>query len=149
MLTKTFETPLPPGNLLGEDSVREKVRIVLVTRCDGSFTWHVTPRPGPTSARPGKTEAYSLQVTAAGRSRTLRIVVDRGERLDLRDDRAVKGGRLMETASSASGATRRRSCWPQRSCCRSRLRHARRTPAASTTTPPLLRYSCCQVPATC
>ncbi len=107
------------------------------------------PSTRPYVGATGKTEAYSLQVTAAGRSRTLRIVVDRGERLDLRDDRAVKGGRLMETASSASGATRRRSCWPQRSCCRSRLRHARRTPAASTTTPPLLRYSCCQVPATC
>lgn len=83
VLTKTFETPLSPGNPLGEDSVREKVRIVLVTRPDGSFTWHVNPSTRPYVGATGKTEAYSLQVTAAGRSRTLRIVVDRGERLDL------------------------------------------------------------------
>ena len=83
VLTKTFETPLSPGNPTGQDSVTEKVRLVLTTDADGRFTWHVNPSTRPYVGATGKVEAYRLEISAEGRTRTLRVVVDRGERLDL------------------------------------------------------------------
>lgn len=83
VLTKTFKTPLSPGNPTGKDSVTEKVRLALITRPDGSFTWHINPSTRPYVGANGKIEAYRLTVTAGGRSKTLRLVIERGERLDI------------------------------------------------------------------
>ncbi|HVM34903.1 MAG TPA: hypothetical protein VM784_06120, partial [Actinomycetota bacterium] len=79
-LTKKFKTPLSEGNPLGKKFVTEKLKFTLTTRADGSFTWHV-----PQSIRPyeNKRESYTLTVTADGKKTTTKVLLDRGERLNL------------------------------------------------------------------
>jgi hypothetical protein len=79
-LSKTFKTPLSPGNPLNKKDVTEKLKMTIPTRKDGSFEWHVGP-----STRPyvKGTESYTLTITAGGKSKTMPVVVDRGEKLDL------------------------------------------------------------------
>ena len=79
-LSKTFKTPLSPNNPIGEKSVTEKLRYSIPTERNGSFEWHVGP-----STRPyvKGTESYTLTITAGGKTKTMQVVVDRGQRLDL------------------------------------------------------------------
>lgn len=74
-LTKTFETSLSRGNPTGEDSVTEKLEIEMVTDPDGSFEWHVGPSSRPWEK---KAEAYTLKITAGGRTKTISVSVGRG-----------------------------------------------------------------------
>lgn len=79
-LTKTFKTPLSEGNPLGEDFVVEKLKWSIPTEPDGSFEWHVTP-----SSRPYEkgTETYKLTISGAGETRTMNVLVRRGQILNL------------------------------------------------------------------
>jgi Zinc carboxypeptidase len=79
-ITKTFKTPLSEGNPLGEEFITEKLKWSIPTERNGSFEWHIGP-----STRPyvKGTESYTLTITAGGKSKTLKVVVDRGERLNL------------------------------------------------------------------
>ena len=79
-LTKTFKTPLSPGNPINEESVVEKLKMELKTAADGSFEWHVGPSDRPYEK---KSETYTLKIQAGGKTKTLTIHVERGERLDL------------------------------------------------------------------
>ena len=79
-LTKTFKTPLSDGNPLGEEFVTEKLKWSIPTEKDGSFEWHVTP-----SSRPYEkgTETYTLTISGSGADRTVKVLVRRGQILDL------------------------------------------------------------------
>ena len=77
---KSFTTPLSPGNPIGKKSVSESVKVVSGTKGNGSFAQHIGPskRPfGPAS------EIYTLVVSAGGKSKTIRVKVRRGQRLNL------------------------------------------------------------------
>ncbi|MGI8774838.1 MAG: M14 family zinc carboxypeptidase [Actinomycetota bacterium] len=80
MLTKTFETRLSGGNPTGEDSITEKLKIEMDTDPDGSFEWHVGP-----SSRPWEKgrESYTLTIKAGGKTKTIKVTVDRGRVLRL------------------------------------------------------------------
>jgi hypothetical protein len=79
-LTKIFKTPLSEGNPLGEDYVTEKLKWSIPTEKDGSFEWHITP-----SSRPYEkgTETYTLTISGNGPDKTLKILIRRGQILDL------------------------------------------------------------------
>ena len=79
-LTKTFKTPLSEGNPLGEKAVTEKLKWTLTTDKDGTFEWHVTP-----SSRPYEkgTETYTLTISSGGKTDTMKVLVRRGQVLDL------------------------------------------------------------------
>ena len=79
-ITKTFKTPLSPGNPTGQDSVEEKLKLQMTTDKDGSFEWHVPPSSRPYEK---KTESYTLTIKAGGKTKTLKVVVDRGQVLKL------------------------------------------------------------------
>ena len=79
-LKKTFKTPLSDGNPIGEEFVIEKVKMTLATEKDGSFEWHVGPSLRPYEK---KVESYTLTITAGGKTKTMQVVVRRGQRLDL------------------------------------------------------------------
>jgi hypothetical protein len=79
-LTKTFKTPLSPGNPLDEEFVTEKMRMSIPTEKDGSFEWHVGQSTGPYVKG---VESYTLTITAGGKKKSMEVLVDRGERLDL------------------------------------------------------------------
>ena len=79
-LTKTFKTPLSPGNPTGEESVTEKLRFKMTTDKDGSFEWHVPPSSRPWEK---KTESYTLTIKAGGKTKTMKVTVDRAETLSL------------------------------------------------------------------
>lgn len=80
VVTKTFKTPLSPGNPTGADAVNEKIRMELDTERDGSFEWHLSPSSRPYEER---VESFMLTIKAAGKSKTIQVMVKRGERLDL------------------------------------------------------------------
>ena len=79
-LTKTFKTRLSEGNPTGEDFIVEKLRWSIPTEKDGSFEWHITP-----SSRPYEkgTETYKLTISGAGETRTMNVLVRRGQILNL------------------------------------------------------------------
>ncbi len=79
-LKKTFKTPLSPGNPINEEYVVEKLKMQLKTERDGSFEWHVGPSDRPYEKR---SETYTLTITAGGKTKTVKIHVERGERLNL------------------------------------------------------------------
>jgi hypothetical protein len=79
-LTKTFKTPLSEGNPLGKDSVTEKIKMSIPTASNGSFEWHIGQSNRPYEH---KIEYYTLTITAGGKTKTMKITVDRGERLNL------------------------------------------------------------------
>lgn len=80
-LSKTFKTPLSPGNPINEEFVVEKLKYELKTKPDGSFEWHVGPSDRPYEK---KAESYTLKITVGGKTKTLTIHdLRRGERLDL------------------------------------------------------------------
>ncbi len=80
LLTKTFKTPLSPGNPVGEKSVKESIAIPLRVGKDGSFELHVGPSTRPYVA---KSETYRLTVKVGNTLSTFEIGVDRGEVVDL------------------------------------------------------------------
>jgi hypothetical protein len=79
-LTKTIKTPLSPNNPLGEKDVTEKIKMSIPTEKNGSFEWHVGP-----STRPyvKGTESYTLTITSGGKTKTMSVVVDRGQKRNL------------------------------------------------------------------
>lgn len=79
-ITKTFKTPLSPGNPFGKNAITEKLEMTIRTGPDGTFEWHVTPSSRPFEK---KTESYTLTIVVDGERVTKEIVVDRGGVLDL------------------------------------------------------------------
>jgi hypothetical protein len=79
-LTKTFKTPLSPGNPLGEEFVTEKLKISIPTERNGSFEWHVGPSDRPYEK---KSESYTLTITAGGKTKTMSVHVERGQKVNL------------------------------------------------------------------
>ncbi|MDP9066966.1 MAG: M14 family metallopeptidase [Actinomycetota bacterium] len=80
VLTKTFKTPLSPGNPTGEKFFIEKINRTLKTRPDGSFEWHLGPSSRPYES---KAESYTLKIDGASGTKTIQIRVDRGETINL------------------------------------------------------------------
>jgi hypothetical protein len=89
-LSRTFSTPYSkngPGRDLGQltalkSALQETQQLSLTTRPDGTFTWHVNPSTRPIATAP---EAYTLTITAGGRTATRQVVVARGQSLALGD----------------------------------------------------------------
>lgn len=79
-ISKKFETPLSPGNPTGAASVPEKLKLELTTERDGTFEWHLSPSSRPYEKKP---EAFTLTITAGGKTKTLTVRVDRGQTIDL------------------------------------------------------------------
>ena len=79
-ITKTFKTPLSPGNPTGQEAVEEKLKMQMTTDKDGSFEWHVPPSSRPYEK---KTESYTLTIKGGGKTKTLKVTVDRGQVLKL------------------------------------------------------------------
>jgi hypothetical protein len=79
-ITKTFKTPLSPGNPTGEEAVTEKIRLDLQTAKDGSFEWHLSPSFRPYEK---KDESYTLTINAGGKKKVMQVNLDRGEVLNL------------------------------------------------------------------
>lgn len=79
-ITKTFDTPLSPGNPTGEESVTEKVKMNLTTAPDGSFEWHLSPSSRPYEE---KAESYTLKIAAGGKTKVVKVFLKRGQTLDL------------------------------------------------------------------
>lgn len=63
-----------------KEFVTEKIRMSIPTNKDGSFEWHVGQSTRPYVKR---TESYTLTITSGGKKKTMSVVVDRGERLNL------------------------------------------------------------------
>jgi hypothetical protein len=79
-LSKTFKTPLSPGNPLGKEFVTEKLKMSIPTERNGSFEWHVGPSDRPYEK---KAESYTLTITAGGKTKTMQVHVERGQKLNL------------------------------------------------------------------
>ena len=79
-LTKTFATPLSPGNPTGEETVTEKLKMNLTTARDGSFEWHLSPSSRPYEDR---AESYTLKIASGRKTKTVKIFLKRGQALDL------------------------------------------------------------------
>jgi hypothetical protein len=74
-VTKTFKTPLSPGNPTGDAAVKETLKYTITTKKNGSFVWHLTPSSRPYEKKP---ESYKLSISAGGRLETMKVRVDRG-----------------------------------------------------------------------
>jgi hypothetical protein len=74
---------MSPGNPIDKEFVAEKMKLTIETEPDGSFEWHVGQSTRPWEKAKGKTETYLLTITAGGKTKTMEIEVDRGERLNL------------------------------------------------------------------
>jgi len=98
ILTKTFKTKLSPGNPTGEDSIKEEQVMKLTTEKDGSFEWHVSPSSRPYEK---KAEDYRLLVKQGNKVDSLRVRVDRGERVNL--GRIKLGGAILVGIDVAEG----------------------------------------------
>jgi hypothetical protein len=79
-LSKTFKTPLSPGNPINKEFVVEKLRMSIPTKANGSFQWHVGPSDRPYEK---KSESYTLTITAGGKTKTMKVHVERGQKLNL------------------------------------------------------------------
>ena len=79
-VSKTFKTPLSPGNPTGEESVTEKLKMSMTTDKNGAFEWHLTPSDRPYEKKP---ESYTLTIKSGGKTKVLKVHVDRGEILNL------------------------------------------------------------------
>jgi hypothetical protein len=75
-ITKTFDTPLSPGNPAGVEAVTEKVEMKLATARDGTFEWHMSPSFRPYEKRD---ESYTLTIRSGGKKKVLKVNLDRGE----------------------------------------------------------------------
>ncbi len=79
-LTKTFKTPLSPGNPTGEKSFTETIKRKLETQPDGSFEWHLGPSDRPYEK---KHESYTLKIDGGSGVETIQVHVERGQVLNL------------------------------------------------------------------
>ncbi|HEY7875173.1 MAG TPA: M14 family metallopeptidase [Actinomycetota bacterium] len=79
-LSKTFKTPLSEGNPLGEKFVVEKLKMSIPTKSNGSFVWHVGQSDRPYEKGH---ESYTLTITAGGKTKTMKVHVNRGQKLNL------------------------------------------------------------------
>ena len=79
-LSKTFKTPLSPGNPIGQEFVTEKLKISIPTERNGSFEWHVGPSDRPYEK---KAESYTLTITAGGKTKTMKVHVERDQKVNL------------------------------------------------------------------
>jgi murein tripeptide amidase MpaA len=75
-ITKTFKTPLSEGNPINKKFVVEKMKMTLPTSGNGSFVWHLGPSSRPFEKR---AEAFTLTIKSGGRSKTIKVFVDRGQ----------------------------------------------------------------------
>ena len=87
---KIFDTILWNGgdgnNPLGQKSFRERIETSMSTGPDGVFSWTVNPSTRPIVHASGERESYLLTITGPdGVGVSRRLVVERGERLDLGD----------------------------------------------------------------
>ena len=73
-VTKTFKTPLSPGNPTGKAAVTESLSWKIRTNRRGAFKWHLTPSSRPYEK---KAESYKLTVTSGKDSKSMRVKVDR------------------------------------------------------------------------
>ncbi|MFN2526845.1 MAG: M14 family zinc carboxypeptidase [Actinomycetota bacterium] len=81
-LSKKVPTPLAPENPLGGKSFKEVVKMSL--QVDRAFVWHVPASTRPVMVEKGKTETYTLTITAPGfEKQTLTLLVKKGQVLDL------------------------------------------------------------------
>ncbi len=74
-ITKSFKTPLSPGNPTGKKAVAEKMKMSMRTKKNGAFAWHLSPSSRPYEK---KAESFKLKVESGGKSKVLRVRVDRG-----------------------------------------------------------------------
>lgn len=79
-ITKSFKTPLSPGNPTGEEALPETLKWSMKTDRNGAFKWHITPSSRPWEK---KAETYNLTIKAAGRTKTLKVRIDRNQVLNL------------------------------------------------------------------
>ncbi len=75
-VTKSFKTPLSPGNPTGKKAWPEKIHSSIVTNKNGSFEWHLTPSSRPYEK---KDEAYTLTISRGSNKKTMKVFVDRGQ----------------------------------------------------------------------
>ena len=75
-ITKSFKTRLSPGNPTGKASIPEKINMAIKTNKNGSFVWHTAPSSRPYEK---KAESFTLSITAGGKSKTMKVKVDRGQ----------------------------------------------------------------------
>jgi hypothetical protein len=79
-LSKTFKTPLSPGNPLNEEFVVEKLKNSIPTKPNGSFVWHVGPSDRPYEKGH---ESYTLTITSGGKTKTMKVHVERDQKVNL------------------------------------------------------------------
>jgi hypothetical protein len=84
---KPFLTPLWPTNPTGQKAVEEAVHIKSTTTRNGSFAWHLNPSTRPIAT---KKEAYHLTISAGGYAETVKVILKRGQVLDLGRIRLTK-----------------------------------------------------------
>jgi hypothetical protein len=75
-VSKSFKTPLSPGNPAGKKAVNERLLVSMETKRNGSFTWHISPSSRPYEK---KDESFNLTVQDGGRIKTMKVHVDRGQ----------------------------------------------------------------------
>ena len=75
-ITKSFKTKLSPGNPTGKPSVPEKINMAIKTKKNGSFVWHTAPSLRPYEK---KAESFTLTVNSGGKSKTMKVLVRRGQ----------------------------------------------------------------------
>ena len=75
-VSKTFQTPLSPGNPTGKKAVKEKLLVEMTTKKDGSFTWHLSPSSRPYEK---KAESFNFTIRDGSRIKTMKVRVDRGQ----------------------------------------------------------------------
>ncbi|HEV3474012.1 MAG TPA: M14 family metallopeptidase [Actinomycetota bacterium] len=89
-IDKEFHTRLwksgDGSNPTGQKSIREVIHLETAAGPDGTFSWHLNPSTRPTEIEAGRTESYRVTITAAGGgTRSVDVVLRRGEALDLGD----------------------------------------------------------------
>ncbi|HVE99547.1 MAG TPA: M14 family zinc carboxypeptidase [Mycobacteriales bacterium] len=81
---KRFDNPLWPDNPSGKETAPHVINTLTRTGANGAFVWHVNPSTRPAVQAAGRTEAYTVTISAPGlRPVTKRVVVRRGQRVDL------------------------------------------------------------------
>ena len=81
-LRKEFSTPLWPN---AGPNYPEVINTSMVTNPDGTFEYHTNPSTRPHIQFEGGTEAFQLTAASATGSKSLDVVVARGEKVDLGD----------------------------------------------------------------
>jgi hypothetical protein len=75
-VTKSFETPLSPGNPTGKKAVKEELLVSMETKKDGSFTWHLSPSIRPYEK---KAESFTFTIKDEKGFKSMKVRVDRGQ----------------------------------------------------------------------